>query len=92
VEGANTNNYKTQVFHGKPVEDGTKESEEGAIGGEAKELSNKLLVEGPEAQRSVILHFPSQPCWMVAVLICGMPRYLQFCWPNKKDKSYVCPS
>ncbi len=42
VEGADTNDTKTQVFLGKLVEDGPKESEKGAIGVEAKELPHKL--------------------------------------------------
>ncbi len=45
VEGADTNNNKTQVFLGKPVEDGTKELEDKAIGVKAKEVSDKLPVE-----------------------------------------------
>jgi hypothetical protein len=46
VEGANTNNNEPRVILGKPAEDdGTKELEDKAIGVEAKEVSDKLLVE-----------------------------------------------
>ncbi len=57
VEGANTNNNKTWVFLGKPAEDGTKELEDKAISVEAKEVCDKLWVEGPDAQRSLYFMF-----------------------------------
>ncbi len=47
VKGADTNNNETQVFLGEPAEDGTKELKDKTIGGEAKEVSDKLPVEGP---------------------------------------------
>ncbi len=59
MEGANTNNNETRVFLGKPVEDGTKELEDKVIGVEAKEVSNKLPVEGPDARRSLYFMFLS---------------------------------
>ncbi len=52
MEGANPNNNETRVFLGEPLEDGTKELEDKAIGVEAKEVSDKLPVEGPDTQRS----------------------------------------
>ncbi len=78
VEGADANDKETRLFLGEPAEDGTKVSEEGAIGVEAKEVSDKLPVEGLDAQRSLVPHIPSQPLWLLAVLICGVPKYLRF--------------
>ncbi len=58
VEGANTNNNEARVFLGKPAEDGTKELEDKGIGVEAKEVSDEMPVEGPDAQRSLYFMFP----------------------------------
>jgi hypothetical protein len=57
VETADINNNETWVFLGKPAEDGTKKLEDRAIGVEAKEVRDKLLVEGPDTRRSLYFMF-----------------------------------
>ncbi len=102
VEGANTNNNKTWVFLGKPVEYGTKELEDKVIGVEAKEVSDNcqwrdLLLRGVFTSCSVptlwVGSGTHQHAFISAILLicCSVVAALAI-WPDKKDKSYVCPS
>jgi SAM-dependent methyltransferase len=52
VEGAEANEDETPVSLGEPAEDVRKESEEWAIGVEAKEISDEVPVEGPDAKEN----------------------------------------
>ncbi len=72
VQAADTNDNKTLVFLGKPAEDGTEELEDKAIGAEAKEVSDKLQEEGPDAWRRLKFMFLPD-LWSEVVLIREMP-------------------
>jgi hypothetical protein len=60
-EGFNTKDNETRVSLGKPGKVATKESEEGAIGVEAKEESNELPIEGANTNDIKTLVFFGKP-------------------------------